>query len=66
MQSGHGSRFHFKAIAFSQKKCFFYTQTGFFGTVPDPLPMPAEPGDVIAVVGGLEMPLLLRPVEGWG
>jgi hypothetical protein len=28
MQSGHGSRFHFKAIAFSQKKCFSTPQAG--------------------------------------
>ena len=30
----------------------------------DPLPTPVAEGDVIAVVAGLEMPLLLRPVEG--
>lgn len=28
VRSGQGSRFHFKAIAFSQKKCFFYTEKG--------------------------------------
>jgi hypothetical protein len=58
------SLFHYDAVAFSQKKCLFYTQSGYFGTAPDPLPAPVEPGDKIAVVGGLEMPLLLRPVEG--
>ena len=30
----------------------------------DPLPTPAKAGDAIAIVAGLEMPLLLRPVEG--
>jgi hypothetical protein len=63
MQSGPGLSFHFRAVAFSQKKCFFYTEKGHLGTVADPLPTPAEAGDVIAVVAGLEMPLLLRPVE---
>lgn len=51
-------------IQFSQKKCFFYTEKCYFGTAPDPLPTQVKAGDCIAVVGGLEMPLLLRPVEG--
>lgn len=62
--SALATRFHFDAVAFSHKKCFFHTENGYFGTAPDPLPMPVEAGDKIAVVGGLEMPLLLRPVEG--
>jgi hypothetical protein len=56
--------FNYDAVSFSQKKCLFYTQSGYFGTAPDPLPTPVEPGDKIAVIGGLGMPLLLRPVEG--
>jgi hypothetical protein len=64
MQSGPGFGFHFQAVAFSQKKCFFYTEKLRFGTAADPLPTPAKAGDVIAIVAGLEMPLLLRPVEG--
>ena len=55
-------KFHSQAIAFSQRKCFFTTKCGYFGTCPDPLPMPLQDGDRIAVVSGLEMPLLLRPV----
>jgi hypothetical protein len=58
------TRFHFNALAFSHKKCFFSTENGYFDTAPDPLPTPVEAGDQIAAVGGLEMPLLLRPVEG--
>ena len=61
---GPASEFHPLAMAFSQKKCFFYTQNYYFGTAPDPLPTPVQSGDRIAVVSGLEMPLLLRPVEG--
>jgi hypothetical protein len=51
-------------LASSQKKCFFRTENGYFGTAPDPLPTALRPGDKIAIISGLEMPLLLRPVEG--
>ena len=61
---GPAFSFQSKAVAFSQKKCFFYTQNCYFGTAADPLPTPIQPDDKIAVVSGLEMPLLLRPVEG--
>lgn len=63
LQSG-GMNFHTTAMAFSQKKCFFYTDGRYFGTVADPLPTPMEPMDKIAVVAGLEMPLVVRSVEG--
>jgi hypothetical protein len=61
---GPGFRFHSQAMAFSQKKCFFFTENYYIGTAADPLPVPIEPGDRIAIVCGLEMPLALRPVEG--
>jgi hypothetical protein len=63
---GTGSRFSFNSQArmISDRKCFFYTDKRYFGTAPDPVPTPVESGDCIALVGGLEMPLLLRPVEG--
>lgn len=61
---GPGFRFHSNVMAFSQKKCFFFTENYYIGTAADPLPVPVEPGDRIAIVRGLEMPLALRPVEG--
>jgi hypothetical protein len=59
-----GWMFHNMVLAASQKKCFFLTENGYFGTAPDPLPTSLQPGDKIAIISGLEMPLLLRPVEG--
>ncbi|RMZ86978.1 hypothetical protein DV736_g5791, partial [Chaetothyriales sp. CBS 134916] len=59
-----GMRFHTLAMAFSQKKCFFFTEKCYFGTAADPLPVSIVPGDKIAIVRGLEMPLALRRVEG--
>jgi hypothetical protein len=61
---GPGFRFHSQVMAFAQKKCFFFTENYYIGTAADPLPVPIEPGDRIAIVRGLEMPLALRPVEG--
>lgn len=58
--------FHNLAVLSSSKKCFFYTENCYFGTAPDPLPMSMEAGDKVAIVSGLEMPLLLRPVEADG
>jgi hypothetical protein len=57
------NRFHSLAHLFSSRKCFFYTGNYYFGTAPDPLPVSMMPGDEIAIIRGLEMPLLLRPVE---
>jgi hypothetical protein len=62
--SGPGFRFHSSIMAFSHKKCFFFTENCHFGTAADPLPVSVEPGDKIAIVGGLDMPLALRTVEG--
>ncbi|KAJ6098846.1 hypothetical protein N7467_000381 [Penicillium canescens] len=59
-----GFDFHSLAMAFSQKKCFFYTEKSYFGTAADPLPVSIQHGDKIAIVSGLEMPLALRPIEG--
>ncbi len=61
---GPGFQFHSLAMAFSQKKCFFFTEKCYFGTAADPLPIPIETGDRIAVIRGLDMPLILRPVKG--
>ncbi|RYN21402.1 hypothetical protein AA0119_g9384 [Alternaria tenuissima] len=56
------NRFHLFAHMFSSKKCFFSTAKNYFGTAPDPLPVSMMEGDKIAIISGLEMPLLLRPV----
>ncbi|USP81527.1 hypothetical protein yc1106_08801 [Curvularia clavata] len=55
------NNFHPLAHTFSSKKCFFYTAKNYFGTAPDPLPVSMMEGDKIAIIDGLEMPLLLRP-----
>ncbi|OCK86903.1 HET-domain-containing protein [Cenococcum geophilum 1.58] len=59
-----GLRFHGLAIGFCQDKCFFYTENNRFGTAADPLPESLGTGDKIAIVSGLEQPLVLKPVEG--
>jgi hypothetical protein len=64
LTAASASEFHFRALQFSDKKCFFRMEKGYFGTAPDPLPTKVEAGDKIAIVAGLEMPLLLRPAEG--
>ena len=56
--------FHSFVMASNSLKCFFYTENRYFGTAPDPLPESMQAGDVIALVSGLEMPLMLRSVEG--
>ncbi|KAH7061758.1 heterokaryon incompatibility protein-domain-containing protein [Paraphoma chrysanthemicola] len=56
------NHFHSLAHLFSSKKCFFSTGNDYFGTAPDPLPVCMMPGDEIAIISGLEMPLLLRPI----
>jgi hypothetical protein len=61
---GPSFRVHSRVMAFMQKRCFFFTENYYFGTAADPLPVPIESGDRIAIVRGLEMPLALRPVEG--
>ena len=61
---GAGSKFQSMAMAFSQKKAFFYTENAYFGTAAESPAVSIQPGDKIAVVSGLSMPLALRPVEG--
>ncbi|KAL2131278.1 hypothetical protein VTI74DRAFT_5309 [Chaetomium olivicolor] len=58
--------FHCVATCLSAKKCFFRTADGYFGTAPDMIPDPVQPGDVVAIVAGMAMPVLLRPAEGGG
>jgi hypothetical protein len=58
------NKFHSVAIVHAAMKCFFLTEQEYFGTAPDPLPLSIEAGDKIAIISGLEMPLVIRPVEG--
>lgn len=62
--SGQAFKFQTLVMPFMEKKCFFYTEKGYFGTMADPLPVSVADGDVVAVVGGLGMPLVLRPFDG--
>ena len=58
------NRFHLSVLLFCSRKTFFRTGKAYFGTAPDPLPDSMQAGDVIALVSGLELPLVLRPVDG--
>ncbi|KAI4264995.1 MAG: hypothetical protein L6R38_009723 [Xanthoria sp. 2 TBL-2021] len=51
--------YFYKAMVFSNRKCFFTTEEGYFGTGPDLI----QDGDRIAVIAGLCMPLVVRPME---
>ncbi|KAF2194327.1 hypothetical protein K469DRAFT_689338 [Zopfia rhizophila CBS 207.26] len=61
---GPAWNFHIDAMIWSAKKCLFRTENDYIGTAPDPLPDRIRPGDKIAIVSGLEMPLLLRAERG--
>lgn len=52
------------ALVWSAMRCFFYTENTYFGTAPDPLPDSIQTGDKIVLISGLEMPLVMRSVEG--
>lgn len=58
------NKFFSLAVVWSALKCLFYTEREYFGTAPDPLPVSIQPDDKIVIVSGLEMPLVIRPVEG--
>ena len=53
------SAYHWSAVLYSKLKCLFTTERGYFGTAPDFI----NPGDRVAVIAGLCMPMILRPVE---
>ena len=53
------SPYHWNAVLYSNLKCLFTTENGYFGTAPDFV----KPGDRIAVIAGISMPMILRPVE---
>lgn len=54
--------FFYKALVFSNRKCLFTTEKGYLGTGPELI----LDGDRIAVIAGVCMPLVLRPVEEGG
>jgi hypothetical protein len=56
---GPASGFHFAVLKHSRRKCFFTTENGYFGTASDQI----LPNDKIAILAGLEMPVILREVE---
>ena len=60
LATGGGRAFQFPAMVFSNKKCFFTTENGYIGTASGLI----QAEDRIAVVAGLSVPLILRPVEG--
>ena len=72
LQTSLGGFFYSSAIAFSNRKGFFVTEAGRMGTAPARVETSqngqaravnlVQAGDQIAVVAGLEMPIILRPV----
>jgi len=71
-----GGYFHSSAIPFSNRKGFFVTEAGRMGTAAARVETSqngraravnlVQAGDKIAVVAGLEMPIILRPVVDGG
>ncbi|KAF4463847.1 hypothetical protein FALBO_9335 [Fusarium albosuccineum] len=59
-----GLAFYNPALVYSVKKCLFRTEGGYLGMAPDRFPGAMQAGDVIALVAGMEMPVVLRRVEG--
>lgn len=55
---GPASEYHFAAIRHSHKKCFLTTTKGYFGTAAGPIQL----NDKVALLAGLEMPVILRNV----
>lgn len=60
--------YHSAACMFMNKRALFTTAEGYIGTnparsTPDGAKNLALPGDKIAVFAGLEMPVILRPVD---
>jgi hypothetical protein len=45
----------------SRKKAFYVTQKKYFGTAPDRISVSIEKDDRIAILAGLNVPVVLRP-----
>jgi hypothetical protein len=48
----------------NRSKSFFRAAKGYFGTAPDPPCVCVKAGDRVALISGLDHPVLLRPVKG--
>jgi hypothetical protein len=57
-------KLHWCILAQSRKKAFYVTKKGYIGTAPDGLSETIETGDVVSVLGGLKIPVVLRPRPG--
>ena len=53
------TEYHFEVLRHALRKCFFSTANGYFGTAAGLV----EQGDMIAVLAGLETPMVLRKVD---
>ncbi|KAF8866268.1 hypothetical protein BDZ45DRAFT_640400 [Acephala macrosclerotiorum] len=63
---GRLRRYNDSLIQMNRSKCFFRTANGYFGTAPDPPCVRVKAGDRVALISGLDHPVLLRPVKcGW-
>ncbi|KAK4071663.1 uncharacterized protein Triagg1_5901 [Trichoderma aggressivum f. europaeum] len=59
LTSGEGSRFQLKIMSTCQRKRFITTEAKEIGLVPDIV----QVGDFVALISGLHMPVILRPVN---
>ncbi|KAM0245178.1 hypothetical protein ACHAP5_005571 [Fusarium lateritium] len=59
---GNGFGFHSLAATFSAQKALFRSKGGYLGTAADGFSGSLQVGDKIALVAGLEVPVILRPV----
>lgn len=59
LATGPATEYHFEALRHVIGKCFFSTANGYFGTAAGLV----EEGDRIAVLAGLETPMVLRKVD---
>ncbi|KAL5095448.1 hypothetical protein Trisim1_000222 [Trichoderma cf. simile WF8] len=59
LTKGEGSRFQLKIMTTCQRKRFITTENREIGLVPDIV----QVGDIVALISGLHMPVILRPVD---
>ncbi|KAL2152727.1 hypothetical protein VTH82DRAFT_5911 [Thermothelomyces myriococcoides] len=62
----NGLLFHMLASTQCHHKAFIRTSRWFLGTVPDRMVETIQNGDLIAVIAGLNMPVVLRPDHNGG
>ncbi|KAH0530180.1 hypothetical protein TsFJ059_004840 [Trichoderma semiorbis] len=59
LTKGEGSRFQLKIMTTCQRKRFITTENREIGLVPDIV----QAGDIVALISGLHMPVIFRPVD---